>query len=82
MCEARKCSCIKLLHLKSESVILGNAKGNTGYKVRCSLFLKIKACDYLVDEVNEGVDYLSETGLRGTIVDTADLNSTFCLPSP
>lgn len=45
-------------------------------------FLKIKACDYLVDEVNEGVDYLSETGLRGTIVDTADLNSTFCLPSP
>lgn len=66
-------------------MILGNAKGNTGYKVRCSLFLKIKACDYLVDEVNEvneGVDYLSETGLRGTIVDTADLNSTFCLPSP
>ncbi len=26
--------------------------------------------------------HLSETGLSGTIVDTADLKSTFCLPSP
>ncbi|WP_415841120.1 hypothetical protein [Paenibacillus typhae] len=26
--------------------------------------------------------YLSETGLSGTTVETADLNKTFCLPSP
>lgn len=57
-------------------------KGTPDIKSGVPFFLKIKACDYLVDEVNEGVDYLSETGLRGTIVDTADLNSTFCLPSP